>query len=1466
MVRKVAAHVFSLSCLLSLHLLVISCFATKAQAQTTTYHLHQEASTTAGLFQVKTAATDAATTSISSINLKNKNTGEYIIKAFDTPSGVPNSAGVVPSGSTVSFSVWMSRTSTAGAMVPRAKLMLNSASGAAFCTATGTTGLTTTLTKYTFSCTTSANISMTTSDRLYVWVGVNVTTKATADVFATLSIEGTPDGNYDSTVDVPAPLPPPSLTSLSPNVGPIGLSVTISGTSFGSAQGSSSVTFNGTAATTSNWNPTSISAFVPTGATSGPVIVNVGGAASNSISFTVTPQITSLSPNSGLPSDVVTIGGTSFGATQGSSTVKFNGITATPTSWNSTTIVTPVPAGTVTGNVIVTVGGQASNAVVFTVGPPVPSETLTVYLHREASSTTNWLQLKVTAPDAAVLALQSVDLKGLPTNADYLIKEFDTQVNVPNTPGVIPRFSPIKFKLWMKKTANFGELYPKVKLTLANGTPVCECDGGEGSGGPLTTSLVDMVLTCFTMEELTLTATDRFNLWVGVYAFPPTTDTVRAELDIEQTRESNFVLPLPVPRPSISGISPDPGQVASSVTINGSNFGPSQSTSVVTFNGVIAATLSWSSTQIVAKVPVGAKTGPVVVKVRNVPSDGFAYNVAGGTLSGTVTRALDGSPIAGALVEALQGGNYQGAVRTSATGSYSISGLVTGTYEVHASADQFANNIQTGVSVTEGSTTNLNFTLSKSGSIGGRITQLDGTTAIPGAVVKVYLNNQVVGTDSTDSNGDYSVSPIQPGTGTVQVSAIGYQVKTQTGVAVTEQANTTLNLSLDPLSAANSIKYNYDELGRLTTVENGAGQVAKYSYDAAGNLLKITRHDSAQVSVLQFTPASGTSGTTVTIYGTGFSAVPAQNTVTFNGVSGAIVSSSTTELVATAPAGVTTGTIAVTSPIGSATSDTSFTVLTNGPTISGFTPTIGDPGTAVTINGTNFDTVANKNVTTVGSGRAPVTGATASTVNITVPSRGGSGKLRVTTPTGTAQSTQDFFYPPTTSYMGCCTASQFEHLGRISFGGPSHVVTITTNGKKGLVLFDGVAGQRMHLTIANTLTTTPQSLNFSVFNPDGSILSSGGTNGPQTVITTSTRQTNLFGGYSNALPQNGTYAILIDPVNDCIGTVTLTLAETLPDLIYGIDPGGPTKTITTNSSTQSALVKFKGYSGQRVSLRLANGTVTGHLRVYTPDWDELTTIAISNNNNNSNTRFRDTFVLPAPGTYTVHISLFGSESATRRVDLTLYDVPPDLSNPIAPGSPVTANLTVPGQDALFIFNGTAGQRVSFSLPGTSATGSWGMFKPDGTTLSFSPSINVSTGGFIEPVTLPVNGNYTLKFNGNHIAGSVSATMFNVPGDFAGSLTINDPPTTISLSPGQNAELTFTGNATQLVTVRITDNFTSQVTVKLLDTNGGTLTQTTSSATNFNLTQKTLPTLGTYKVNINPSGSNSGNISVSVTSP
>ena len=167
--------------------------------------------------------------------------------------------------------------------------------------------------------------------------------------------------------------PSPAIVSLSPTAGVVGTPVTITGANFGATKGTSTVTFNGTVSTPTSWAAGSIVVPVPAGATTGSVVVTVGGVASNAVPFTVVapaPSITSLSPTSGVVGTTVTITGANFGATQGTSTVTFNGTVSTPTSWAASSIVVPVPTGATTGNVVVTVGGLASNALTFTVTTP----------------------------------------------------------------------------------------------------------------------------------------------------------------------------------------------------------------------------------------------------------------------------------------------------------------------------------------------------------------------------------------------------------------------------------------------------------------------------------------------------------------------------------------------------------------------------------------------------------------------------------------------------------------------------------------------------------------------------------------------------------------------------------------------------------------------------------------------------------------------------------------------------------------------------------------------------------------------------------------------------------------------------------------------------------------------------------------------------------------------------------------
>ena len=103
---------------------------------------------------------------------------------------------------------------------------------------------------------------------------------------------------------------PPSITNVNPTSGAVGTSVTITGANFGATQGTSTVKFNATAGTPTSWSATSIVAPVPAGATTGNVVVTVGGVASNGVSFTVTTDTTPPVVNITAPSNNATVSGT----------------------------------------------------------------------------------------------------------------------------------------------------------------------------------------------------------------------------------------------------------------------------------------------------------------------------------------------------------------------------------------------------------------------------------------------------------------------------------------------------------------------------------------------------------------------------------------------------------------------------------------------------------------------------------------------------------------------------------------------------------------------------------------------------------------------------------------------------------------------------------------------------------------------------------------------------------------------------------------------------------------------------------------------------------------------------------------------------------------------------------------------------------------------------------------------------
>jgi hypothetical protein len=527
--------------------------------------------------------------------------------------------------------------------------------------------------------------------------------------------------------------PVTSIASLLPASGPVGTSVTIAG-NFGPIQGT--VTFNGAAATIGSWAANSIGATVPSGATTGPVVVTAGGVASNGVTFTVSapaPSISSLSPTSGPVGTAVTIAGSNFGSSQG--TVTFNGAAATNiSSWTATSIGVTVPSAATTGPVVVTAAGLASNGVTFTVTPHIASLSPTsgpvgtavtiagttfgasgtvTFNGAAATNISSWTatSISVTVPSGATTGPVVVTAAGLTSNG----------VNFTVTP-YIASLSPTSGAAGTSVTiagTTFG----------ASGTVTFNGAAATQIGSWTATSIGVTVPQAATTGPVVVTA--------GGLASNGVTFTVTASA------------------PSISSLSPTSGPTGTAVTIAGGNFGSSQGT--VTFNGAAATNISgWTATSIGVTVPQAATTGPVVVTAGGVASNGVTFTVAY-TIGGQITQQANGAPLPNITVN-LSGTEGKSTTTTDSNGNYQFTVQNIGqdrNYHVQPVDPNwgFGNFSLTLVSFS-GNSPNNNFQAWPMYTISGQVT----ACGYPQYGVEVDLTYTGVGTTVTytDQNGNYS--------------------------------------------------------------------------------------------------------------------------------------------------------------------------------------------------------------------------------------------------------------------------------------------------------------------------------------------------------------------------------------------------------------------------------------------------------------------------------------------------------------------------------------------------------------------------------------------------------------------------------------------------------------------------------------------------------------------------------------
>lgn len=584
------------------------------------------------------------------------------------------------------------------------------------------------------------------------------------------------------------------------------------------------------------------------------------------------------------------------------------------------------------------------------------------------------------------------------------------------------------------------------------------------------------------------------------------------------------------------------------------------------------------------------------------------------------------------------------------------------------------------------------------------------------------------------------------------------------------------------------VNYVYDNLGRLIEVVDVNGNAAEYTYDAVGNILSISRFTASQVSISEFNPLSGPVGSSVTIYGSGFSTTLSQNTVKFNGTTATVSSSSTSQLQVTVPSSATTGPISVTSPNGTATSATNFSVTSsNGlPTITSFTPGSGVAATAVSLTGLNFDPTLANDKLRLNASQAVVTTATSTNLSTTVPSATASGHFTLLAPAGTSVSSQDFYVP-----FNSHVAADIGYTTRITLPGSA---TVTLTGSHiGLILFDGTEGQHLSIGIG---TSTLASCTFYLIAPnDSTVTYNSCTSGSGNVD-------------SIYLPASGTYTLGVDPYPSTAGgSVTISLDS---DIVGTISIGGPSVTETTSYQGQDVRLNFTALAGQRTVAYATNVSNPGAtLNIAAPPSDSVIAGIPISNSPSGQTFFLDTPPTPlVAGTYQLWVQHSGTNVGSETLQLVdVTDYPGTLTIPAA-GSTGTA-LRVPssgnliaGQNANLSVNGTAGQKLSFNLlnstigPGSSSC-YVNVYDPNHNSLVFN-YCGTGNSGYLDTLTLGTTGTYSVYLDPQSTyTGSISVSVNNDQDVTTPTISVGGaavaPQTTVA---GQDVRLSFTPTASQ----------------------------------------------------------------------
>lgn len=715
----------------------------------------------------------------------------------------------------------------------------------------------------------------------------------------------------------------PLISDFSPTLGPVGTTVTITGSNMKLGTTNPVVKFNGVAAVATNSTATTIIVTVPWGATSGPITVGTSdGTNTSASSFYLPPTITSYSPIRALPGTTVTVIGQNL---TDMTDVSFAGTSASFTFVNPTNATAIVPNTAKTGALTLTTPGGTVNAGLFYIPPVING----------FSPTAGLAGAMVTITGAFPDLLTGVQFNGVTATFTNLSTN-TVNAYVPTNAST----GPITVKSGggtNTSASNFQFLVPALPPQITSFSPTFGPVGTvvtiKGTNLNLGAVTVDFNGTNATPTSLSLT-----QLTVKVPAGAVSGLITVNGRDGSATTATNFLLP-----PVITGFSPTNGSAGTIVTLTGTNFTNAAS---LLFNGADASFTVVNNNQLTATVPDAASSGPIrLITPAGTNDTGNSFQVPP-----TITSFSPASGLVGSSV-VITGFFPDGA------SSVSINGVTAPITSVTTS--------QITITVPDGAGTGF-ITVSATG--GADVSATKFTTIIPvlppvitsftptqgpiGTVVTIRgsnLNqtpvtvkfNTTVATPTTVTGGKI-LAPVPAGasSGPITITTKDGSFTTDISFRLPPVITGFLPGTALPGSSViitgsdftNATRVAFGGVSTTYRVVNNQEIIATVPVNAPSGPITVTTPAGANTSsgsflippvITTFTPASGALGTTVNLSGLFPDTV---TNVLFNGVSGVITLANTSQIQAVVPTNATTGVITVQAAGGSDQSADPFTI------------------------------------------------------------------------------------------------------------------------------------------------------------------------------------------------------------------------------------------------------------------------------------------------------------------------------------------------------------------------------------------------------------------------------------------------------------------------------------------------------------------------------------------------------------